>query len=407
MQELAHNPTTPFGGRMTLAVLKTQRLVSDCGEGKTANKWQVFRQICEAKARLGVSDRALIVLQALLSFHRETVLVSGSEELVVFPSNRHLVLRAHGMPHSTLRRHLAALVDAGLIIRRDSPNGKRFAKKSHDGGLAQVYGFDLGPIVARSDEFDRIATELTAQRHRCDTLRQIVTVTRRDIVKMIAAGMNEQVPADWAALHRAYQTIVARIPRLASPEVLESLCVELRELAQQILALLHRHIGADPERPPQTRPEIPQHDTAVPNSLPSLASKTQQPDSLDEARAGEIGDHVPLRLVLEACPDIADYVRTGIRSHRDLLAAVEIVRPMLGISPSAWEDARTTMGREKASIVVSAILQRGVAIKNPGGYLRNLTGRAAAGQFSIWPMLMALHAARVKAEASAVPKIEV
>ena len=36
--------------------------------------------------------------------------------------------RANGMPPTTLRRHLAVLVDCGLIVRRDSPNGKRFAR---------------------------------------------------------------------------------------------------------------------------------------------------------------------------------------------------------------------------------------------------------------------------------------
>ena len=36
------------------------------------------------------------------------------DDLIVFPSNEQLSLRAHGMPASTLRRHLAGLVDAGL-----------------------------------------------------------------------------------------------------------------------------------------------------------------------------------------------------------------------------------------------------------------------------------------------------
>jgi replication initiation protein RepC len=100
--------------------------------------------------------------------------------------------------------------------------------------------------------------------------------------------------------------------------------------------------------------------------------------------------------VLHACPDIIDYARGEIRSYRDLLTTAAIVRPMLGISPSAWEEAGNVMGEAHASIVVAAILQRGAAIKNPGGYLRNLTRRVAADQFSVWPMLMALSAARLK-----------
>jgi replication initiation protein RepC len=98
----------------------------------------------------------------------------------------------------------------------------------------------------------------------------------------------------------------------------------------------------------------------------------------------------PLGMVLEACPDIIQFARWGISSWREFLATASFVRSNLGISPSAWDDAVDAMGEEGAAIVVSAILQRGEAIKSPGGYLRNLTERARAGQFSVGPVLMAL-----------------
>ena len=48
------------------------------------------------------------------------------------------------------------------------------------------------------------------------------------------------------------------------------------------------------------------------------------------------------------------------------------------------------MGHDNAVITVAAILQRAEAIRSPGAYLRNLTGRAKAGQFSLSPVVMAL-----------------
>ena len=48
------------------------------------------------------------------------------------------------------------------------------------------------------------------------------------------------------------------------------------------------------------------------------------------------------------------------------------------------------MGEIPAAVVVAAILQRGSAIKSAGGYLRGLTRKAEAGEFSLGPMLMAL-----------------
>jgi replication initiation protein RepC len=94
--------------------------------------------------------------------------------------------------------------------------------------------------------------------------------------------------------------------------------------------------------------------------------------------------------VLEACPDIVDYARHGIASWRDLASTAALVRSMLGISPSAWDEAVEAMGEEYAAITVAAILQKAEAVRSPGGYLRNLTERARAGQFSLGPVLMAL-----------------
>jgi replication initiation protein RepC len=120
--------TTPFGRRpMTLALVRRQVATSEASRDRSVDKWQVFRDVCEARALLGVQDRALAVLDALLTFHPVPEL-SAERAMVVFPSNAQLSVRAHGIAGTTLRRQLAALVEAGLIIRRDSPNGKRYAR---------------------------------------------------------------------------------------------------------------------------------------------------------------------------------------------------------------------------------------------------------------------------------------
>jgi len=95
-------------------------------------------------------------------------------------------------------------------------------------------------------------------------------------------------------------------------------------------------------------------------------------------------------MVLDACPDIIDYTKNGISNWRDFKATAAVVRSMLGIRPSAWEEAQSVLGDVQAAIVVAAILQRGEAIHSAGGYLRDLTRKAEAGQFSLGPMLMAL-----------------
>jgi replication initiation protein RepC len=55
---------------------------------------------------------------------------------------------------------------------------------------------------------------------------------------------------------------------------------------------------------------------------------------------------------------------------------------MLGISPSAWEEAQTVLGETQAAVVVACILQRGTTIRSAGGYLRGLTRKAEVGESS-------------------------
>src|SRR6478609_408861 len=97
--------TTPFGRRpMTLALVRRQQAAKLIESGKIADKWKVFRDASAAMEALGIQSNSLAVLDALLSFYPENEL-RGDAQLIVFPSNMQLSLRAHSMPGSTLRRH--------------------------------------------------------------------------------------------------------------------------------------------------------------------------------------------------------------------------------------------------------------------------------------------------------------
>jgi replication initiation protein RepC len=396
--------TTPFGGRpLTLANVATQALAKSRPADKLVHKWTLFRAACTAKFRLGVSDRALAVLNALLTFHPETTL--SGDKLVVFPSNEQLSLRAHGMAPATLRRHLAALVDAGLIVRRDSPNGKRYARRGGDGEIHTAFGFDLSPLVARADEIERAAAAVEAEQQAVRLVRERITLCRRDIVKMIAAAVEEGVPSSqpsggfssWIEATEAYHAIIAGLPRSGSLAILEDVAEALARLADEVLIVLEervnrqntsaneshseRHIqNSNPETPIDSEPSFPE----------SEGARRKQHI---QAAAGSAGAF-PLGMILNACPDIVDYARSGISNWRDFIATAASVRPMLGISPSAWAEACSAMGEADAATVLAAMLQRSDAIANAGGYLRELTRKTEIGEFSVAPMVMAAVAAR-------------
>jgi replication initiation protein RepC len=408
----SHTPTTPFGRRpLTLAHVATRMAASARLPEKAVHKWKIFRAICTARPQLGVSERALSVLNALLTFHPETTL-TGEDELVVFPSNEQLSLRAHGMPASTLRRHLAVLVDAGLIARRDSPNGKRYARKNRAGAIELAFGFDLSPLVVRSDEIENLAKEVEAEARALKLARERITLCRRDIAKMIATGIEEGVvmggagqgPASWQEIHATFRALVEEIPRTATREQLEPVADFLSAFADDVLKLLETHIKT--ENPSGNESQTERH---IQNSNPEPLIEVEP--SLREGRAerAEPNSRIPaatertypLGMVLSACPDIVDYAKGGIANWRDFLATAAVVRPMLGISPSAWEEARTVMGEAEAAVVVACLLQRSSTIQSAGGYLRELTRKAGEGEFSLGPVLMAQINARNRERRSA------
>lgn len=396
-----HSPTTPFGRRsLTLAHVANQIVAGTRQPDKIVHKWKIFQAICTARPLLGVSERALSVLNALLTFHPETVL-TGEGGLIVFPSNHQLSLRAHGMPASTLRRHLAVLVDAGLVVRRDSPNGKRYARKDKAGDIELAFGFDLSPLVVRSEEFEKLAETVAAEARALKLVRERITLCRRDIAKMINAGIEEGVPtrragqgpADWQEVHAGFRAIVDGIPRTATRAELEPIAEALSQLADDVLNLLEAHIKS--ENISANESLIERH---IQNSNPNPFVDLEP--SLQEGRAARVETDLgpsrvaenayPLGMVLDACPDLIDYASGGqIANWRDFVATAAIVRSMLGISPSAWEEAQNVMGERQSAIVVACILQRSANINSAGGYLRGLTRKVEAGEFSLGPILMA------------------
>ena len=389
-----HGVTTPFGRRsMTLALVGRQLESANIEAGKTVDKWRVFRDVCEARVLLGVQDRALTVLDALLSFYPHNEL-SEERGLVVFPSNAQLSVRAHGITGTTLRRHLAALVDAGLIVRKDSPNGKRYARRDGQGSIEQAYGFSLAPLLARAEELAGLAQQAAADRKRFLLTKETLSICRRDVRKLISAAIDEGASGNWGMIEEQYLDLVRRIPRTPTREMLEPILEEMAMLRDEIVNLLESQINSTNTDANDVGFErhIQNSNTESIHELEPGSRKEQgeRPSPANQPKREPL-KAFPLSMVLKACPDIADYGPGGRIDHwRDLMAAAVVVRSMLGVSPSAYQDACEAMGPENAAVAIACILERAGHINSAGGYLRDLTRKAERGGFSLGPMLMAL-----------------
>ena len=407
--------TTPFGRRpMSLALVRSQMAIENPRPETCIEKWKVFRDVCEARERLGIQDRALAVLDALLTFHPHAQL-DPSHGLVVFPSNAQLSVRAHGITETTLRRQLAALVDAGLILRRDSPNGKRYAHRNRDGEVEQAYGFDLTPLLARASELALMAQDVAAERARFRRAREALTICRRDVRKLISAAVEEGAAGNWDHVESEYVSILARLPRHPNHSQVETTLDEMGLLREEVLNILEMQLKTEKMHGNAIQDDchIQNSNTESINELEPRSETEQggssagkpQAKSVQAGRPKVISEPMkafPLGMVLRACPQIADYgPGGGIENWRELMKAAVVVRSMLGVSPSAYEEACNAMGPENAAVAMGCILERSGFITSAGGYLRDLTRRAERGEFSLGPMLMAL----VKANGNAARRM--
>ncbi|MBD9627975.1 replication initiation protein RepC [Ensifer sp. ENS06] len=386
--------TTPFGRRpMTLALVRRQTALADIKQGKTAEKWKVFRDASAAMELLGIQSNSLAVLDALLSFHPDNELRQGAQ-LIVFPSNSQLALRAHGMAGATLRRHVAMLVEAGLIVRKDSANGKRYARKDGSGQIETAFGFDLSPLLARSEELALLAQQVMANRAEFRKAKESLTICRRDVRKLITAAMEEGADGDWQQVEGTYVALVARIPRVPALADINTILEDMQMLQQEIINRLELHgisqnngtNGAHDEQ------HIQNSKSESINELEPSSEKEQgaKPSVIKRSQSEPI-KAFPLSVVLKACPTIGDYGPSGgIRGWRDLMSAAVVVRSVLGVSPSAYQHACEAMGPENAAAAIACILERASFINSAGGYLRDLTLRTERGEFSLGPMIMAL-----------------
>lgn len=386
-----HIAATPFGARpMSLALLAAQRESrKNLPEAKAVDKWQLYKNLCEGKTVIGVSDRSLAVLSALLSFYPDSEL---SEEggLIVFPSNKQLSLRAHGMPDPTLRRHLAALLTAGLLLRRDSPNGKRYAHKGRGGDIEEAFGFSLAPLLVRADEIAAAAEQVRAENAALRLTRERVTLQRRDIYKLIEVAFEEGLAGNWKTLWSRFRAVVDTIPRRANLDQLEAILAELSVIREEVDNTLNFNdndefiSGNDAHSDRQQSESNPDSHFEFDPAFEKSGARVEPGRKTIAPAKG-----FPLGLVLKACPDIEEYAAGGISNWRDLMATAAQVRGYLGISPSAYADALEVIGQENTAVVIACILQRAQYIHSAGGYLRSLTDKATAGEFSVGPMLMA------------------
>ncbi|MFG6560591.1 plasmid replication protein RepC [Sulfitobacter sp. 1A15299] len=350
------------------------------------DKWTLLDRLTTAAEAFELSHRTLTVMKALLSFLPSRHIPDGAAG-IVFASNARLSERLHGMPESTLRRHLAQLVRVGLIARHDSPNRKRFAR-NNGGAIALAFGFDLAPLVVQAGMIETAAQTAEAEQERLQALRDRVLVLRHALIREgCCEGLTDEA---------------GRVLRRKPDEM------ALAQLEKALRGALENARGEEPLGETAPVPPAPfagrmsgsdgENERHIQDSDKSyFDSEERGQDSKSPCTADKVEpDHskkeegVAFADVVNACTEARSFFPDAMRNWGDIVRVGDRIAPMLGIDPPVLNEAKRDMGAESAAVTILCLLEKAATIRSPGAYLRRLTQMARNGAFSLGPMVSAL-----------------
>jgi replication initiation protein RepC len=359
-----------------------------------------------AASYLGMGPRVINTIDWLFQFTQPQDWTSTSRP-IVWPSSA-LQADELGIKASQVKNLNRQLVSLGLVVMRDSPNGKRYGHRNKEGRILTAYGFDLSPLAVRFDEFKKIAAIARSERQRLRDLKRRASIARNSIKQTIAA-MEDLVGEQFDAEERNTweKEISARMTPgtdlTAKVENLETLASKARER----LTLLIEKPVESVTSPVESGPNEPQNwPHKYSYNLKNLSRKdtvSAMGKGLDgdrakppyenvqakEGAAAKADEHscvkITPRELVRLAPRLATYIRSSRPSWNDVVDAADWLRHELEIDNPLWGSACLVMGREIAAVTCAIISTKpkGYFKKGAGNYFYGMVRKSNTGELNL------------------------
>jgi len=419
--------------RLTPSLLRADRTAETfAGLPEGVTPGGVLATLKAAAPRLGLSPRLVHAVDWLFRFTQPQDWERGGGRPIVWPSAA-LQQEALGLSETQVKAINRALIEAGLITMRDSPNGKRYGQRGRDGRIIEAYGFDLSPLAARYTELVRVAEEARAERLEMGRLRRRATIARKGITQILETAAEYGLEGgDWASLARETRALAKALRAVERPEEmavgvesLERRQHQARERLETLLSLavagsnqIVEAVDSDPKGP-VNRPHqytykpnlnlnsdtvIAQKSSKLPADpvVPDPPERPKNPQRLSPAKPAQV-ERTVLRLsaneLVGLAPRLRSYLMTSAPTWPEVVDAAASLRGELGVSQSLWGEACLAMGREEAAIAVAIVSAKpeGHFRSSPGGYFHGMVAKATAGELNLTRTIWGLRAAAKRA----------
>lgn len=418
--------TPPMLG--TIQVAETHAFTAEMQPG------QVLAAFKAAAPYLGLRPSVVHAIDWLFRF-TQPVDWQPCSRPIVWPSSA-MQQQELGLGPSQVKNLNRHLVELGLVVMRDSPNGKRYGRRGPQGRIIEAYGFDLSPLASRFAEFQAVAEAGREERARVQALRRRATIARNGVRQLLETAIEQRISdVGWEARRDAAASASRGLAGRKNSEEMEMAVTTLERVQCEMRRSLERALEArcdsqaavpiesvdnDPKQP-ENWPHITAtnqlqnpKDTviaregsgsaAASNAHPVLATGAVARRPMDEAvdnpkRLSSTArtDYGPLLKVTpveltKLAPRLKPYLRDTSPRWPEIVEAADWLRDELGISKSIWGDACLAMGREQAAIAVAIVSAkppnhfRG----SPGAYFHGMVSKAKTGELhlarTIWGM---------------------
>lgn len=379
---------------------------------------ELLKAARDAVRALGLDRSERQLIECLAVCFGEQQFAKG---LLCWPSNEHIESKT-GMSERTIRRSIEKLRQCGLIVMRDSANGKRFPISNAKGEIVDARGFDLTPLHARVPEFAERARALDIEDRVRRQLRDDLTAVRNatfDLCAVDPSGVYAEILARARAIgqplkHAAPEEFAAAI------EAFLVLADDARELRYEGVAsdettAYAGHFGRHSEQ--DSEPFINNCNEAqvVQSVVPASPSPRTEDTGIDAFRAKQGGavrqneqtidnanKAVPkdLALWLGACPELSDF-GTIATIERAAVAGAQLIRAC-GLAQHAFDGAAARLGLVNVGLLGLSVCQRhadgersgGTPIRSPGGLFVMLAREIERGRPPLDKELLAMQRRR-------------
>lgn len=406
-------PPTGFR-RLTPGLLKADRTAESFNglPEKVTSPGQLLAAFKAAAPRLGLSPRLVHAVDWLFRFTQPRDWEKGSRP-IVWPSAS-MQEEALDLSESQAKRLTRALIEAGLVTMKDSPNGKRYGRRDPGGRIIEAYGFDLSPVAIRHAEFVRLAEEARVERAAMGRLRRRATIARKAIVQLLETAeeygfANEE----WESLAHQTASLARSLRGLECVDEMQAGVASLecrQQMARERLETLLKNVEMNPlGRENATHQHNynptpnPDQDTVIAakncsregegplpetSASPALAGAGSQPKRPDKGMVHGIRPDELVRLT----PRLKPYLPRPNPTWPEIVDAADWLRHDLGVSKSLWGNACLAMGRELAAVALAIVSTKEAEHfrTTPGGYFHGMVAKAKTGELHLERTVWAL-----------------